>query len=107
MGSSGPDTTARFEDLDTRGPLPRWQIVSELSHVSARVHNCLVTARHTAPVDVTVRFSLADLRGVRALTFDAATPEAVQRCVSAQLAAGLFGVQGPATTVTARFRFGR
>lgn len=105
LGRRGPPTAARFEEVVVRGPVPRWQVLSELSQQQARVHNCLVTAGRLTPVDLPVRFRLRGANGVEGIEVEGATP-AVDRCVREHLSQGLFGPSEPATEVTARLRVG-
>lgn len=106
LGINGPRRDARFEEPTVQGPLAAWQVVSELSHVGPRVHNCLVRAGHTAPVTLTLRFRLEGPQGVQALSADPGAPESVLACLREHLAQGLFGAGPAATAVTVRFRFG-
>lgn len=105
LGTRGPSTRARFEALEVTGPIPRWQVLSELSHQQARIHNCLLAAGALAPADVPLRFRVVGDGRVEDLSLDGASP-ALVRCATEHLPRALFGPSATPTEVTARLRVG-
>ncbi|MFO0627672.1 MAG: hypothetical protein U0325_18835 [Polyangiales bacterium] len=86
----GPRRDVRFDEVSVQGDLPRWAVVSELSHAAARTHNCLIAFGPHGAIDAPVRLVVRPPTTLDGITVEGAS-ENVTRCAREALQRMILG----------------
>lgn len=86
----GPRRDARYDEVTVQDGLPRWAVISELSHAAVRTHNCLIALGPHGPIDAPVRLVVRPPTTLDAIAVDGAS-EGVTRCAREALQRMILG----------------